>query len=457
MRYRYRTAVLAACGVLAVTQVAAGLASAQHPASAEEVTISVSNFPPTTEEETREAFLQRVEEFEAQYPNITVEPDEWEYDVSTFAAQLAGGTLPTVFQIPFTDIQGLLQRGQVADITAEVEALPYAADFNPNVLAVAQDADGAIFGVPVGAYGIGLHYNRAMFEEAGLDPDAPPTTWAEVREAAAAISEATGQAGFAQMSQDNTGGWMLTTLSYAFGGRLQERTDDGVDVTIDNPGTTAALELLKAMRWEDNSMGSNFLLDWGTINQAFAAGQVGMYMSGSDVYNSLVTENEVDPATYGLTVIPLEGDNAGVLGGGQIEAVRADASDAERDAAVKWIDFFYMGKLTNEEAAVADAEALAATGAPIGTPALPIFSAEQLAQSDAWVAEFVNVPLEQMTSFKDNILDQPLIPEPPANTQEMYAILDTVVQTVLTEEDADIAALLAQADADVTALVEAAG
>jgi multiple sugar transport system substrate-binding protein len=457
MRYRYRTAVLAACGVLAVTQVAAGLASAQHPAAAEEVTISVSNFPPTTEEETREAFLQRVEEFEAQYPNITVEPDEWQYDVSTFAAQLAGGTLPTVFQIPFTDIQGLLQRGQVADITVEVEALPYAADFNPNVLAVAQDADGAIFGVPVGAYGIGLHYNRAMFEEAGLDPDTPPTTWAEVREAAAAISEATGQAGFAQMSQDNTGGWMLTTLSYAFGGRLQERTDDGVDVTIDNPGTTAALELLKAMRWEDNSMGANFLLNWATINQAFAAGQVGMYMSGSDVYNSLVTENEVDPATYGLTVIPLEGDNAGVLGGGQIEAVRADASDAERDAAVKWIDFFYMGKLTNEEAAVADAEALAATDAPIGTPALPIFSAEQLAQSDAWVAEFVNVPLEQMSSFKDNILDQPLIPEPPANAQEMYAILDTVVQTVLTDEDADIAALLAQADADVTALVEAAG
>jgi hypothetical protein len=123
---------------------------------------------------------------------------------------------------------------------------------------------------------------------------------------------------------------------------------------------------------------------------------------------------------------------------------------------VKWIDFFYMGKLTNEDAAVADAEALAATDGPIGTPALPIFSAEQLAQSDAWVADFVNVPLDQMAGFKDNILDQPLIPEPSANTQEMYAILDTVVQTVLTEEDADIAALLAQADADVTALVESA-
>jgi ABC-type glycerol-3-phosphate transport system substrate-binding protein len=293
-----------------------------------------------------------------------------------------------------------------------------------------------------------------MFEEAGLDPDAPPTTWAEVREAAAAIAEATGQAGFAQMTQNNTGGWMLTTLSYAFGGRLQEQTADGVDVTIDNPGTIAALEYLQSLRWEDNSMGSNFLFDWGTINQAFAAGQIGMYMGGSDVYNSLVTENGIDPATYGLTVLPLEGEEAGVLGGGTVAAVRADAGDAERDAAVKWIDFFYMAKLTDQEAAVADAEVLDASDAPIGTPALPIFGAEQLAQSDAWVADLVNVPLEQMAPFKDGILEQPLIPEPPANTQEMYAILDTVVQTVLTEEGADIAALLADADAEVTALVE---
>jgi multiple sugar transport system substrate-binding protein len=456
MRIRYRTAVLAACGAFAVTQAAAGMVSAQRTASAEEVTISVSNLPPSTEAGAREAFLERVDAFEAQYPNITVEPSEYEWAIDTFAAQLAGGTLPTVFQIPFTDSQGLIERGQVADITAEVESLPYAADFNPNVLTVVENADGAIFGIPIAGYSIGLHYNRALFEEAGLDPDAPPTTWAEVREAAAAISEATGQAGFAQMTQDNTGGWMLTTLSYAFGGRLQEQSAEGIDVTVDNPGTTAALEFLQSLRWEDNSMGSNFLFNWGTINQAFAAGQVGMYMGGSDVYNSLVTENGIDPATYGLTIIPLEGPDAGVLAGGTVAAVRADAGDAERDAAVKWIDFFYMAKLTNEEAAVADAEALATNDAPIGTPALPIFSAEQLAQSDAWVADFVNVPQEQMAPFKDSFLEQPLIPEPPANTQEMYAILDTVVQTVLSEEDADIAALLAQADADVTALVESA-
>ena len=109
--------------------------------------------------------------------------------------------------------------------------------------------------------------------------------------------------------------------------------------------------MLQAMRWEDDSMGDNFLFDWGGVNQAFAAGQAGMYISGSDVYNSLVTENSVDPATYGLTTIPLDGDDAGVLGGGTIVGVRPDSSAAERAAAVKWIDFFYLSKLTDEDAA----------------------------------------------------------------------------------------------------------
>lgn len=421
----------------------------------EQVTISVSNLPPATEAATREAFLARVEEFEAANPDITVEPSEYEWDVTTFAAQLAGGTLPTTFEFPFTDGQALIERGQLADITAEVRELPYAGDFNPSVLEVAQDGEGDIYAVPTAAYGMGLHYNRALFEQAGLDPDQPPTTWDEVREYADAIAEATGQAGFAQMSQNNTGGWILTTLTYALGGRMEEGSGDDVTATLDNEGTRQALELLRQMRWEDDSMGDNFLFDWGTINQAFAAGQVGMYIGGSDVYNSLVTENSIDPNAYGLTVLPLEGDDAGVLGGGTIVGVRPDAGEAERAAAVKWIDFFYMSKLTQEDAALADAEALAATDAPLGTPALPIFGAEQLAESDAWVADLVNVPLEQMMSFKENILDQPLVPEPPVRAQDLYAELDAVVQAVLTDENADIDALLETANSNVSALVEA--
>jgi ABC-type glycerol-3-phosphate transport system substrate-binding protein len=422
----------------------------------EKVTISVSNLPPETEEATRDAFLARVQEFEDANPNITIEPNEWEWDAATFTTQLAGGTLPTTFEFPFTDGQALIARGQLADVTAEVEDLPYAADFNPSVLQVVQ-SDDKIYGVPSTAYGMGLHYNRAMFEEAGLDPDEPPTSWDEVREDAKAIADATGQAGYAEMTQDNTGGWILTTLTYSLGGRIQEGTGDDVSATVDNDATKEALQLLHDMRWEDDSMGDNFLFDWGSINQAFAAGQVGMYVTGSDVYNSLVTENDVKADEYGLTVLPLtDGDDAGVLGGGTIVGVKPDASDAERAAAVKWIDFFYMSKLTDEDAAVADAEALTASDGPLGTPTLPIFDEEHLAESDGWIADYVNVPLEQMLPFKDNILGQDLVPEPPVDAQATYAELDTVVQAVLTDENADIDALLERANDNVESLIAAA-
>src|SRR6202000_1694891 len=102
------------------------------------------------------------------------------------------------------------------------------------------------------------------------------------------------------------------------------------------PAPTPALTMLHQMRRVDNSMGSDFDYGWSDINQAFASGQVGMYVSGSDVYTNLVKESDINPITYGVATIPLaKNKNAGVLGGGTLAAVRPDANPAEIAAAVK--------------------------------------------------------------------------------------------------------------------------
>ena len=104
-------------------------------------------------------------------------------------------------------------------------------------------------------------------------------------------------------------------------------------------------------------MGSNFLLDWGGINQAFAAGKVGMYMGGSDVYNALVSRTRSSRDDYGLTVLPLRRAPTPACSAAARSPPSAPRpTDAEQDAAVKWIDFYYMAKLTDQDAAVADAE-----------------------------------------------------------------------------------------------------
>jgi multiple sugar transport system substrate-binding protein len=416
------------------------------------VHITVEGWRPGDEQGTIDAVKQQAEAFMAENPDIVVEPVEWEWNAETFATQLAGGQLPTSFRVPFTDTKGLAERQQIADVTEYVNELPYAEDFNPSVLAAAQGTDGKIYGLPTDVYGVGLHYNRELFEQAGLDPDDPPSTWDEVRADADAIAKATGKAGYVQMSTNNTGGWMLTTLTYALGGRIE--SEDGTQASVDNDATRAGLQLLHDMRWEDDSMGQNTSFEWGTINEAFAAGKVGMYMSGSDVYNALVTTNQVDPASYGLAALPLgDSPDAGILGGGSVAAVSAKATPEEQEAAVLWNDFYRERKNYDPDAAVADAKVLAESDQPIGTPTLPIFDQETWQTVEDAKAEYVNVPVDQMSSFTEGVFDQALIPEPAAHTQEVYAILDAVVQKVLTDENADIDALLAGANDKAQALL----
>ena len=455
-------AVFSACNSTSTPSSSAAPAS-QAPAAAspstagqKPVTITVGVLRPGARQEAADALNLQIDEFQAKFPWITIESEEYNWTAPTFTAALAAGTLPDVFTIPFTDGKGLIAEHQIVNIDSRVRALPYVDKFNKNVLVNGQDADGKVWAVPTQAYAMSLTYNRTLFTQAGLDPDKPPTTWDEVKAAAKTIAEKTGQAGFAEMATQNTGGWQLATMTYARGGRMQTVADDGkVTATLTNPATKSALEFLRDLRWTDNSMGSTFDYHWGSINQAFAAGQIGMFTGGSDLYTAMVQNNALKAADYGVATIPLAGDpNAGVLGGGTLAAVNVNTNEAERDAAVTWIDWYYMGKLLTQEGAVADAKALAANNQPVGVPALPIFDKATYDESQVWIKDYINVPTAQMTPFTSKIFDQPLVNEPVAHTQDLYAALDPVVQAVLTDKDANIDALLDAANKQVQAILD---
>jgi multiple sugar transport system substrate-binding protein len=440
--------LVSACGSSTASPAAPSAAATTAPSAAanpsvshKPVRISIGALRPGATQEAVDALNLQISEFEAKYPWITVEPEEYNWTAPTFTAALAAGTLPDVFTIPFTDGKGLIAQHQIVNINDRVQALPYVGKFNKNVLVNGQDADGKIWALPT---------------QAGLDPDKPPTTWDEVRSYAKTIAAKTGLAGYAEMATQNTGGWQLTTSTYALGGRMETVDTEGkVTATLNNPATKAALENLKALRWEDNSMGSTFDYAWGSINQAFAAGQIGMFTGGSDLYTAMVQNNNLNPDDYGITIIPLASDpNAGVLGGGTLAAVNVVTNEEERDAAVQWIDFYYMNKLLTEEGAVADAKALTANKQPVGVPALPIFDKATYDESQTWIKDYINVPTAQMTPFTSKIFDQPLVNEPTAHTQDLYAALDPVVQAVLTDKNANIDALLDAANKQVQAIID---
>jgi multiple sugar transport system substrate-binding protein len=219
-----------AVAITAVAVLSVGLLAScsSTPADDGKITIRVASLIPGSDKDAFKAFDDRVKEFEKANPDIKVQAEEYQWTGPTFATQLAGGTLPDTFNVPFTDAKTLLQNGQLANITAEVKKLPYADKFNPSVINIAQDDKGDFFGIPYGPYAMGLSYNRKIFTQAGLDPDKPPTTWDEVRAAAKTISEKVpGVAGYMQMTQGNNGGWELATTTYARGGRLETADSKG--------------------------------------------------------------------------------------------------------------------------------------------------------------------------------------------------------------------------------------
>jgi multiple sugar transport system substrate-binding protein len=253
---------------------------------------------------------------------------------------------------------------------------------------------------------------------------------------------------------DNTAGWILTTVVYSLGGRMETGTGTKAKATLDNPYTVQALNMLKAMRWTDNSMGANFDYGWSDINQAFAAGNVGMYISGSDVYTNLVQASSVNPQIYGVTTIPLaKNKTAGVLGGGTLAAVRPDANKAQIAAAVKWMSFFYESPLISKTQAIRNAKTLVANKQPVGVPALPIFNKAQYDLANSWIKPYINVPLGQMKPFLSGIFGQRLVPEPEASTQSVYHSLDAVVEAVLTNKDTNVQQMLQQANSEAQSAI----
>ncbi|WP_300268276.1 extracellular solute-binding protein, partial [Microbacterium sp.] len=233
--------LIAAVAVFATAGALAGCATDAGGTGDGKTELRVATFPPGADAAAYEGFAAQEKQFEKEHPDIDIIGVEYEWEGPTFAVQLAGGSLPDVFTVPFTDSKTLLENGQLTDVTEAIDELGYTDKFNPVILEGVTGEDGKLYGFPRQAYAAALHYNRDLFEQAGLDPDSPPETWDEIREAAQAITDATGKAGYAQMAINNTGGWQLTSQTAARGGRTQTDNADGTATsTIDNPATKAS-------------------------------------------------------------------------------------------------------------------------------------------------------------------------------------------------------------------------
>lgn len=419
-----------------------------------EVTITVGGMPAPNKEAQLEQFNQLIADFEDLHPNVTVVGEEYRWDPQTWNARVAGGTLPTTVSVPFTNVQALIELGQVANLTSFVESDELLSATNPTLSPIAQNEDGDTFGVVVGAYAMALIYNRSVYEAAGLDPDDPPTTWEEIRSNAQQITEQTDLPGFVLPTTNNTGGWLVTTMAYSNGSLVESVDGESVTATLTEPGVVEALEFVQQARWEDDTFGDNYLMSNGDVRQAMAAGEIGQTINGGDLYMPLVRSLGMDPQDVGIAPLPTDG--LGVLGGGNVAVFSPTATPNEIHAALEWIKFRFLSIYENEGMAIADAEAAQAEDRPVGMIRIPIFDQETEDRYLNWIEPYVNVPRENFAAYEASMLEVEIQPEPPVQGQLLYSTLDAALQGALTSEDSDVTELLERAQEQFRAQLEAA-
>ncbi len=450
MNRRTRRAVTA-LGIAAAEGVSLVACSSSAPTggSDQKVTITAGDYPGTDRPADRMLFDTQVADFEEANPNVTIKKSEQTYDATTFQAQLAGGSLPDVLGVPFTDPKQLIASHQIADISAALKSTGVLKDLNQTTLSVAKDSSGGIYGIPSGAYSIGLVYNRDLFTKAGLDPNKPPTTWDEVRTDAKKITDATGVPGFETLGTKNQGGWIFSAITYSYGGSIEN--DKGTKAAFNSAAAKKALQNLQTMRWTDGSIGGNGLYDLDSMSQDFSAGKVGMWIAAPDVYYAAINNNKMNPQDFGVGGMPQSGGTHGTLAGGTLQVVSPKTTADQKVAAVKWIDWNYVRQFQNKSAALDVAKAQKASDYPVGLPGLSIVNSSTNKQYLDWIKDEITVPTSNFDPYISTTSKIPIKPEPSKDGQEVYAALDPIIQAVLTDKNANIDQLLASAETSVNA------
>lgn len=132
--------------------------------------------------------------------------------------------------------------------------------------------NGTYYGVPMNFATLLLYYNKTIFEEAGLDPEAPPTTWEELEAYAEQIVEKTGKYGFDMAVKDTTPMWCIMLWG------------NGGDVIQDGKAVFNSPENVETItRWAENIRDKKFgpeVLTGGEIDKLFESQKLAMYFCG---------------------------------------------------------------------------------------------------------------------------------------------------------------------------------
>ena len=371
--------------------------------------------------------------FQATYPNIKVDAQNIDYNqlLDKLRTATLGNAAPMVVRLQILGGIEFASKGYFQELKPEDVGYP-TADFWPGAMKSVM-YDGVPYGIPTNNETMGFIWNADIFKRAGLDPEKPPATWADVVTYSKKIHDELGIAGYGLVAKQNAGNTPFRFMPqlWAFGGGALDEADANptyTKVELNNDGAKAALQASYDMYVRDKSVPVSALTNTQSENQnPFIAGQLAMMIAHPQEYAKMVDlaslATGADKATadavvanmrYGL--IP-EGParRAVVFGGSNIHIIKNENVDGGLDEqGAKALVCFWTSPEWSTK--------LAWTGSNPGN--LRGFTTE-------WMKERLDTIkfLDVTTSMLPSGIPFPVIPEA---TEIMNIIVPDMLQNVLT-------------------------
>jgi multiple sugar transport system substrate-binding protein len=250
-------------------------------------------------------------EFEQTHPGFRIElqSDPWNDWQSKYKTMFASGNPADIMLVNNPDFPGFANSGYLLELENYVDP-NYFKDFFPGVLEM-YTWRGKYLGFPNSTGVKILWYNKDLFRQAGLDPEKPPTTWAELVSYATAITQKTGKYGF---GMDLALQYFPTESLYDTTGDYVLKVDSSGKVTsnVNTPAFKAYLQCLLDLK---PSFQPDFAVtEYHDASRLFREGQVGIIFHGTLLETDIYTRG----FPYGQGLIPKQtasGQTASYAGG----------------------------------------------------------------------------------------------------------------------------------------------
>jgi multiple sugar transport system substrate-binding protein len=253
--------------------------------------------------------------------------------VTKLATSVQAGDVPDLISFDLIFMPDFMRAGFLEDLTAELAA-------DPNAGKVAQ-AFRDLATYEGKQYGTGftpdvsiLLYNKDLFRKAGLDPESPPKTLAQLEEFATKIRESDTNV-YGYYFSGSCGGCNIFTqapMMWASGAKLLPASGD--DTPMDGTGVREVLQMLQNM-WKNGVIPEAAEADTGSNFQAvFESGVIGMQGAGGYSISALKANHpEID---FGIAALPgvNEGEASSFVGG---DVIAIPIGAKQKDLALEFI------------------------------------------------------------------------------------------------------------------------